>query len=154
MMIERSTRVMDRPNLASTQRTTYNVQPTMYNLQCTTYNIQPTTYWVHCPKYNVLLSTSRLTTPLPGYTVTNTKGYSYCPQHNVQHTMCCPFPSYPSVHNGHHTTRTHNVITHCDTRSTFYISTSIYSCPVQPVCTTPLSCSLFFPKKNYHMLHP
>jgi hypothetical protein len=146
--------VTDRPNSASTQRTTYNVQPTTYHLQRTNYNVQPTTYRVHYPKHNVLLSTPRLPTPLPGYTVPNTMGHSHCPRHNVQHTMCCPFPSYPSVHNGHHTMWTHNVITHCDTRSTFSISTSIYSWPIQPVCTTPLSGSLFFPKKNYHMLHP
>ena len=85
------------------QRTTYNVQPTTYHLQRTNYNVQPTTYRVHYPKHNVLLSTPRLPTPLPGYTVPNTMGHSHCPRHNVQHTMCCPFPSYPSVHNGHHT---------------------------------------------------
>jgi hypothetical protein len=103
--------VTDRPNSASTQqpttyhlqRTTYNVPPTTYHLQRTTYNVPPTTYHLQRTNYNVHLSTSRLPTPLPGYTVPNTMGHSYCPRHIVQHTMCCPFPSYPSVHNRHHT---------------------------------------------------
>ena len=150
--------VMLKPNscerLGQVESVCHWTDPNLAFTHCTTYNIQPAMYLVCCPKYNVLLSTSRLPTPLPCYTVPNTMGHSHCPRHNVQHTMCYLFPSYPSVHNRHHTMWTHNVITHCDTRSTFSISTSIYSWPVQPVCTTPLSCSLFFPKKNYHMLHP
>ena len=136
----------DRTNLnsASTQCTAYNVPLTTCHLQRTPCNAQPTVYQVHCPKYNILLSTSHLLTLLP---VPNTMGLltlypTLCIAQNVLSLLFLPFRPPRTQAKW-----THNVITHCETRSMFSTSTSIYSWPFQPVCTTPLHVLSSFPRR-------
>jgi hypothetical protein len=87
--------VTDRHNSASTQYTTYNVQPTTYNLQRTTYNVQPTTYNLQRTTYNVPITTYSL--QRTGYIVPSTM-YTSPPPAYQRHYLATLYPTQWVTH--------------------------------------------------------
>jgi hypothetical protein len=100
--------VTDRPNTASTQRTTYNLQPTTYNVQRTTYNVPITTYSLQRTEY--IVPSTMYSSPPPAYqrhylaTLYPTQWVTHIVPDTMYSTQCA-VPSLPTLQSTTDTTQ-------------------------------------------------
>jgi hypothetical protein len=81
-------------------------------------------------------------------------GYSLSIPIEDTHLGTCPLPFLPCSEATQRNRTQLETLFGVANPATFLLQNSIYSWPIQPDCTFPFMFSLFFPKKNYHMLHP